>query len=81
MQTDSSYHIDMASTDGVALLTHPRFGRQVWVRSKLRKSCQCAVTGRPLHAGDSAYRPLTNQYNRMQRICEQVIKDSFPCHK
>ncbi len=81
MPKDNNYHIDMASTEGIALLTHPRYGRQVWVRSQVRKSCRCAVTGSAIRPGQTAYRPITNSSNRMERICEQVIKDSFPCHQ
>ncbi len=78
-RTDSDYVIDMAGTDGIAMMTHPRYGRQVWVRCQVRKDSRCTVTGAVIRKGQTAYRPLTNQNNRMERICEQVIKDYFSC--
>ncbi len=74
---DGGYQIYTASTDGIALIEHGRYGRQVWVRCALRKPATCAVTGRPMPAGATAFRPLTNQNNRMVRISEQVINESF----
>ncbi len=74
---DSAYRIYTASTDGIALIEHGRYGRQVWVRCQLRKCSVCAVTGRRLLTGATAYRPLTNAANRMKRISEQFIKESF----
>jgi hypothetical protein len=74
-----SYVVEQATTEGIAMLSHPRYCRQVWVRCQLRKPHRCAVTGRMMPAGAPAYRPITNQRNRMERICEQVIKEGVSC--
>jgi hypothetical protein len=75
----SGYVINLATTEGIATLTHPRYGRQVWVKCRLRKQHRCGATGRRLPAGTTAYRPITNQRNRRERICEQFIKEGFSC--
>jgi hypothetical protein len=78
-QNASGYVVEQATTEGIAMLSHPRYYRQVWVRCCLRKAHRCAVTGKMIPAGGTAYRPLTNQRNRMERISEQAIKESFLC--
>jgi hypothetical protein len=78
-QNASGYVVEQATTEGIAMLSHPRYYRQVWVRCQLRKGCCCAVTGKMMPVGAVAYRPITNQRNRGERICEQVIKEIFLC--
>jgi hypothetical protein len=59
---------------GIAILRHPEYGRQIWVPSRMRKPHTCAVTGEVIAKGSRAFRPITNGYNRMQRISEQGIE-------
>lgn len=64
---------------GRGLLTteHPRYGRQVWSRSRLRRhrNSPCAQCRRePL--GEQAYRPIGNGMNRMERICERCAEQA-----
>ena len=73
------YTVRQFMTEGIAVLDHPRYGRQVWVRCQTRKPCVCAVTGQPIPAKGFAYRPLTNQNNRRERIAEPAIKEGFSC--
>lgn len=66
-------------------LRHPppkfqRFSEQVviyeglmWTRAKLRKWARCHYTGKPIYPNQLAYRPLTNNDRRMQRITADVF--------
>ncbi len=63
---------------GLLLTEHPVHGRQVWtlVKLKTRRGANCARCHRPL--GPSAYRPVTNRNNRMERICERCVTGKRP---
>lgn len=61
--------------------TLSRYGRQVWVVSKLRSRAgdPCAQCGNPV--GAVAYRPLTNKQNRMDRICfDHEVDKNIPSY-
>ncbi len=75
----AGYVIRQWTTEGIAVLDHARYGRQVWTRGKARKDCRCAVTGRLIRKGRLAYRPLTNQHNRRERIAPAEIERGFLC--
>lgn len=46
-----------------------REGRQVWSRCRARKAHACRNCLVAIAIGQRLYRPLTNQNNRMDRIC------------
>lgn len=50
-------------------LAHPRYGQQLWVMSVSRKPWSCTCCRGPISKGLDCWRPLTNLYNRMKRIC------------
>jgi len=50
-------------------------GRQLFVCGRLRKPKPCALCGVELKVGDRVYRPITNGYNRMHRLCVACITD------
>lgn len=52
----------------LALVKSERYGDQLWVLAKMRKGHDCVVTGEHIDKRVSAYRPVTNGYNRMDRI-------------
>lgn len=59
---------------GVARLTHREYGAQLWTVGKIRKrGKRCVTCWNPLAPGCDAYRPITNGYNRMHRICTACI--------
>lgn len=61
---------EIISVEGGLIETeHPEYKRQVWALAKLRKhkTSRCAICGREV--GAVGYRPITNGYNRMHRIC------------
>ena len=63
------YEVIFSPADGLMLITHPKHGRQLWARCKMRghKNSRCAICGAVV--GFEAFRPVTNGYNRMERIC------------
>ena len=44
--------------------------QDMWSLVKTRKYHKCMVTGDKIEKGEKAYRPVTNGYNRMDRISE-----------
>ena len=49
-------------------------GRQMFVCGNLRKPKPCALCGVALKVGDRVYRPITNGYNRMHRLCVACVR-------
>lgn len=49
------------------------FKRQLWARCKARKAAMCILTGLPVKVGDSVYRTVRSQQNRMKRILETEL--------
>lgn len=45
----------------------------IWSECTLRKTKECAITGRTLKPGTKAYRPTGNQMYRYERISAEVI--------
>jgi len=58
--------------EGVVGLTSSH-GQQMFVRSKLRKPKACALCNVELKTKEQAYRPITNGYNRMHRLCVACV--------
>lgn len=47
--------------------------QQPWTRAKLRKPSECERCRDPIAKGEHAWRPVTNQYNRMWRVCTPCV--------
>lgn len=62
------YKYVKAIGDGAIILKSAKHGEQVWTLCKLRKDNRCVVAEERILKGDEAYRPVTNGYNRMERI-------------
>ena len=71
---DISYSLITIPGDGLALLFSGEYGRQLWVQCKMRKTHKCYECDATYPVGTGMYRPMTNGYNRMQRICAQCIQ-------
>jgi len=55
---------------GLARISTDEYGAQLWTRRKLRKDNHgCVDCKQPIAKGTFAWGPLTNGYNRMQRLC------------
>jgi len=64
------YIIKEVPIEGWLIIDSVHYGRQIWTLSKMtkkHKSDACAICQEIV--GDKAYRPITNQSNRMKRIC------------
>ena len=60
-------------SESLVRLNHPRFGVQIWSRGTSRKPCDCEDCRTTIPKGSRSYRPITNGYNRMHRLCESCI--------
>jgi hypothetical protein len=60
--------------DGLALITHFRFGQKLWAlcKTRSRKTNECVLCGNTV--GSLSYRPITNGGNRMDRICVKCVE-------
>lgn len=56
--------------DGLYLILHQLYGKQLWVSVQVRKQHKCEITDKAIEPKDRAYRPMTNGYNRMHRISQ-----------
>lgn len=65
--------------DGLMVLRHIRFKRQLWTTVKMKKKHICVITGDIIEKKCFAYRPLSNRGNRYHRISikgMQIICDT-----
>lgn len=62
-----SYSLIAVRAAGIILLSHPKFGQQMWTLVKCRKHKRCVITDVDLYKQE-AFAPVTNGYNRMHRI-------------
>lgn len=71
-----SYHmyklVDILADGLVALSSE--YGKQLWCSCKTRKEHKCQECEQLFSIGSAMYRPITNGYNRMQRLCEDCIR-------
>ena len=56
--------------NGEMVFLNSKYGQQIWTLIKLRKDAICAEMNIKIPKGSMAYRPITNGYNRMERISE-----------
>jgi hypothetical protein len=70
---ESGYRFIELKSEGLVVLSHPRYGEQWWFSCKAKKVHECAVSRKPIKVGEVCYRPQTNGYNRMDRIKEHII--------
>ncbi len=59
--------------DGLFRLRSVRWGMQLWASCKVRKKHLCVITGDLIRVGEQAYRPITNQGNRYERISAKAF--------
>jgi hypothetical protein len=72
--TRAPYRFGKRLNDGLVGLTHPTYGEQLWVAGAVRKrGKECQDCKKMIPAGAMAYRPLTNGYNRMERLCVECV--------
>lgn len=75
MTVHYAYHVVHVMSEDAIVLRHRTFGQQLWTLGKIRgraKECtDCAIS---IAVGDSAFRPLTNGYNRKERMCTPCIR-------
>ncbi len=69
----NNYSLIEIINENLVGLYHPKHGRQAWCEVFLRKPATCVVTGVSLKPKEIAFRPVTNGYNRMERISKKGI--------
>lgn len=68
MKRDYLLYSKVKIGEGLYGLAHIRWGRQVWSKCKVRKDHLCTITTKLIKKGEQAYRPITNEGNRYERI-------------
>lgn len=68
------YKFKHRMNEDLVVLTHPKYGQQIWVKSKPSKNLRCVVLGEYVRKGTIMYHPITNACNRMERISEKGMK-------
>lgn len=63
----------MADRIGDGLVRHDNM---LWSRCVLRTPRKCVITGEKMAKGSVAYRPITNGYDRMNRVSAKVWDDA-----
>lgn len=64
---------------GLARISTDKYGAQLWTRRKLRKENRgCVECKQPIAKGLPAWGPLTNGYNRMERLCHPCFAQLPP---
>ena len=81
MKEVPNYSNAIQVAEGLARVKHFRWGWQLWAEIKTRKEItnsgrpkRCAATGKIIVKGEFVYRPMTNGYNRMDRISKEGMK-------
>ncbi len=69
------YTLVQTLSDGLVGLFSERYGRQLWSRCRMRKQHNCRGCKEVFSSGSQMYRPVTNGYNRMERLCEGCIRE------
>jgi len=70
----NNYHLVKELSDGLVILSHYKYGEQMWSKCICRKHKLCEVTNIDLYKQE-AYLPITNGYNRADRIAATIIND------
>ncbi len=60
--------------EGLYGLEHIRWGRQLWTMCKICKDHKCVITDVKIKKGEQAYRPITTDGNRYERIAKTFFE-------
>lgn len=63
---------------GMATIKSDAYSNQPWLRGSLRKPAECKRCRSSLAKGASAYRPIDNGMNRMDRLCVPCVENRAP---
>ena len=66
------YRLIKVLSDGIVGLSS-EFGRQLWCICKMHKQHECQECGQSFPIGAEMYRPLSNGFNRMRRLCKGCV--------
>jgi len=58
---------------GLVRIATDEYGAQLWTRGKARKAKKCELCQQPTPVGAITWKPLTNGYNRMHRLCDTCV--------
>ncbi len=68
----TDYKVEKILSEETVVLSS-KYGTQIWDLVKLRKNKICEQTKIELPKGSKAFRPITNGYNRMDRISKVAM--------
>lgn len=69
------YRFERRFNDKMVSLSSRWNRKQLWTLVGLRRDTECVECKKPLDKVTCAWRPLTNAYNRMHRLCRQCVLD------
>lgn len=73
MSSREGYKVESLMSRGLARISGKTYGRQLWARVTLRKSCRCGICDVDLKPSAEAFSPITNGDNRGERICVPCV--------
>ena len=62
------YKLEKKLAEDLFILSHPEHGTKMWSLCRLRKRHTCTLSRVVIEKGEKAFRPITNGYDRMNRI-------------
>ena len=68
------YKLTGALNEGVVRLESHQYGTQLWTRGRARKDCRCAGCSKNIAKKSDRFAPITNGYNRMERLCIRCVE-------
>jgi len=73
-----AYELSKRLNEGLVGMRSHEHGMQLWTRGKARKVATCRCCESTIERSEVSWRPLTNGYNRMHRICDTCIANLTP---
>jgi hypothetical protein len=81
----AEYRFRKVMGEGLVVLSSIEYGQQIWHRMTLHKAKHCDDCRTLLAVGTECFRPFTNGYNRMHRLCAtcvgRLIRKEETCSK
>lgn len=70
-----NYRIIGILSDGLIILSHPKYGKGMWSRHKARKKAICAISEKHIEVGNYCWSSVGNGRDRMNRIADDIVQN------